>query len=196
MKTKKTNITLTLEQEETLVKKIKQQPAAFNLLYDQYYPLIFNYVYKRTLDFDLTKDICSEVFLKAFLKINQFRWKGVSIAAWFYRIATNEINLSYRRKKYKPSSMDDLLGEVKLELPDPASLQEEKDAIERQMQEHEDFLLIQSKLKLLPLKYQEVIALRYFEQKSIQEISQILKKKSGTIKSLISRGLEKIRQMI
>lgn len=45
-------------------------------------------------------------------------------------------------------------------------------------------------------KYQEVLALRYFEQKPVAEICQILNKKEGTVKSLISRGLEKIRTRI
>ncbi|MCH7512550.1 MAG: sigma-70 family RNA polymerase sigma factor [Bacteroidetes bacterium] len=45
-------------------------------------------------------------------------------------------------------------------------------------------------------KYQEVLALRYFEQKPVAEICQILNKKEGTVKSLISRGLDKIRTRI
>ena len=45
-------------------------------------------------------------------------------------------------------------------------------------------------------KYQEVIAFRYFEAKDIREISEILGKPEGTIKSLLSRGLEKLRKKI
>jgi RNA polymerase sigma-70 factor (ECF subfamily) len=48
----------------------------------------------------------------------------------------------------------------------------------------------------LPAKYQDVIALRYFEGKSIREIAEILGKREGTIKSLLSRGLEKIRKKL
>ena len=45
-------------------------------------------------------------------------------------------------------------------------------------------------------KYQDVISLRYYEQKSIREIAIILGKKEGTIKSLLSRGLDKVREQI
>jgi RNA polymerase sigma-70 factor (ECF subfamily) len=48
----------------------------------------------------------------------------------------------------------------------------------------------------LPDKYRQVIALRYFEELSIREIADILHKKEGTIKSLLSRGLEKLKKMI
>ena len=46
----------------------------------------------------------------------------------------------------------------------------------------------------MDLKYQEVIALRYFESKDIREIGEILNKPEGTVKSLLLRGLEKLRQ--
>ena len=48
-------------------------------------------------------------------------------------------------------------------------------------------------LKTLPVKYQEVISLRYFEGKNNKEIIEILNMKEGTLKSLLSRGLEKLR---
>jgi len=49
-------------------------------------------------------------------------------------------------------------------------------------------------LKTLPVKYQEVIALRYFEGKENKEIAEILNINEGTLKSLLSRGVEKLRQ--
>ena len=67
---------------------------------------------------------------------------------------------------------------------------------ETRLEQYQDFLEIQSKLKLLPRKYQEVIALKYFEGKRSKEICEILKKKEGTVKSLISRGLEKLRKLV
>jgi len=39
------------------------------------------------------------------------------------------------------------------------------------------------------------LALRYFEQKSIKEIAAIIDKKEGTIKSLLSRGVSKLREI-
>jgi len=48
-------------------------------------------------------------------------------------------------------------------------------------------------LKTLPVAYQEVIALRYFEGKELKEICLILNMKEGTLKSLLSRGVEKLR---
>jgi RNA polymerase sigma-70 factor (ECF subfamily) len=55
---------------------------------------------------------------------------------------------------------------------------------------------VKSRLTYSTIKYQEVIALRYFEQKSISEIGLILGKNEGTVKSLVSRGFEKLRNML
>jgi len=51
-------------------------------------------------------------------------------------------------------------------------------------------------LTRLPLKYQEAIALRYFEEKTVAEVAEILGKPEGTVKSLVSRGLERLRAVI
>jgi RNA polymerase sigma-70 factor (ECF subfamily) len=51
-----------------------------------------------------------------------------------------------------------------------------------------------NELKTLPVKYQEVISLRYFEGKENKEIVEILNINEGTLKSLLSRGLEKLRK--
>ena len=66
--------------------------------------------------------------------------------------------------------------------------------IESEMHRHEQFISVLKELKTLPLKYQEVIALRYFEGKDNKEISEILDINEGTLKSLLSRGVEKLRQ--
>lgn len=64
------------------------------------------------------------------------------------------------------------------------------------MDQLEEFSRVRSLLQTLPPVYQQVIALRYFEELSIREIAQILRKKEGTVKSLLSRGLDKLKKML
>ena len=65
--------------------------------------------------------------------------------------------------------------------------------MEAELQKHGQFIIILKALKKLPNKYQEVISLKYFEGKKNKEIVEILNINEGTLKSLLSRGLEKIR---
>ncbi len=187
---------MTPEQEKQLIEQCRTDATAFGRVFDYWYKPVFGYIMRRTGDYDLSKDIAAETFLKAFLKIGSFKWKGISLSAWLYRIATNEINQYYRSSKYKPQSLQQLLENPQMEklLHDEAG--NEREMLEQELKAYNDYNLIRTNLLKLDIKYQEVIALRYFEQKTNGEISQILDKNEGTIKSLLSRGLEKLRNTI
>ena len=184
------------EEEKLLINEAKTSNESFVKLYDYYYPKILGYSFRRTLDLNLSKDITSETFLKAFTGIGKYQWKGIPFSSWLFRIASNEMNMLDRKKKYKPDSLTALKERGVFDIVDKASLDEEKNELEKQLQQSNDFINVQQKLLLLPVKYQEVIALKYFEEKSIKEIVEILEIKEGTIKSLLSRGIEKLKNLV
>lgn len=181
--------------EEQLINEIKANPDRFSLVYDEHYQRIFNYCFKRTKDFDASRDIASETFLKAFLNIDKFVWKGVPIQSWLYRIATNEINLHFRSKKYRPTLLNEI-DSSKVKETNVSDLLIEREAAEQEMEKHEEFIRVQKEVVKLPIKYQEVITLKYFEKLKIKEISGILNKPEGTIKSLLSRGVKLLKQQL
>ncbi|HEV8284283.1 MAG TPA: RNA polymerase sigma factor [Chitinophagaceae bacterium] len=183
-----------LDNERELLKRVRKDPQAFAVIYDQHYNSIFSYIFRRLANYELARDVTAETFLKAYQKIGVFEWRNIPISAWLFRIATNEINLHFRHAKNKHSYLDET--NLHLYLPYEEGIETEKAALEKALQENKEFLMIQKQLLRLNIKYQEVIALRYFEEKNIKEISTILSKKQGTVKSLLSRGLEKLRLAI
>jgi len=184
------------DHEAQLIEQCRTDPAAFGEVFDHWYKPVFGYIIRRTADYDLSKDIAAETFLKAFLKIGSFRWRGISLSACLYRIATNELNRYYRSSKYQPQSLQQLLESPEMEKLLRQDTDDEREMLENELKAYNDYNLIRVNLLKLDIKYQEVIALRYFEQKSNGEISQILDKNEGTVKSLLSRGLEKLRNML
>jgi RNA polymerase sigma-70 factor (ECF subfamily) len=183
-----------LNEERELVRQAQKAPDAFAELYDQYYPKIFGYVLRRSANLEAAQDITSETFLKALNKLWQFRWRNVSFSSWLYKIATNEINQYFRKAEYKKSVSLEELEEQGFELISSHDPESELIEAQEKLKQHQDFLEIQVKIVRLPAKYQEVIALRFFEQKQIKEIAEILGKKEGTIKSLLYRAVEKLRE--
>jgi len=179
-----------------LIEQCRTDPTAFGEVFDHWYKPVFGYIMRRTGDYDLSRDIAAETFLKAFLKIGGFRWRGISLSAWLYRIANNELNMYYRSSKYQPQSLQQLLENPQMEKLLHQGADDERELLENELKAHNDYNLIRVNLLKLDIKYQEVIALRYFEQKTNGEISQILDKNEGTVKSLLSRGLEKLRNML
>jgi len=185
---------MNLSEEKELVRQAQKAPDAFAKLYDQYYPKIFGYILRRTANLEAAQDLTSETFFNALNKLWQFRWRNVSFSSWLYKIAANEINQYFRRAEYKKSISLEELQEQGFEPVSSNDPESELIEAQEELRQHREFLEVQNKIVRLPAKYQEVIALRFFEQKQIREISEILGKKEGTVKSLLHRAVEKLRE--
>ena len=179
-----------LSHEETLVEQAKSDMNAFGILYDAYYGKIFSYSLRRVVDVPLAQDITSEVFLKALRGIARFKWQGLHFSAWLYRIAGNEIADSYR-SQHRARVIDAELSHSLGDMTDAA--EEEVVRLEKELREEETLIRMQQALSGLPAGYQEVITLRYFEKKPLKEIGEILGKKEESVKTLLYRGLDKLR---
>lgn len=179
-----------LSEEKELIEKAQNGDTdSFSKLYDEFYPRIFGYILRRVAILEVSQDITSETFLKCLENIKKFRWRNVSFSRWLYRIASNEIANFYRKGKRKLVSLEEAP-----EIADSSNLLEEICKTEEEIKKHKDFLFFQEKLLKITPKYQEVISLRFFEKKKISEIAQILGKKEGTVKSLLARGVKKLKK--
>jgi RNA polymerase sigma-70 factor (ECF subfamily) len=178
--------------ETDLLNRIRDKPENFAELFKLYYQPIFGYILRRTGSFDDTADIAADTFLKAFRNIHNFRYTCISVKVWLYRIATNEMNL-YFRFRQKHSSIFERLNIQENEIFKNL-ISDDRKEIESELHKHEQFMSVLKALKMLPIKYQEAIALRYFEGKDNREIAEIMNINEGTLKSLLSRGLEKLRR--
>jgi len=181
-----------LDKEKEIIKKAKQDPEFFGLLYDEYYKAIFGYILRRTADVDLTQDLTSQTFFKALKNLWKFQWQNVPFSAWLYRIAINEINSFYRKKNRLIRVDFDKIPEI----PSINTSDEEIKTAEKELEDKKEFIKIRKSISRLNPLYQTVISLRFFENKKISEISQILKKSEGTIKSQIHRALEDLKELV
>ena len=182
-----------LGQEKELVERARKDSQAFGELYEHHYSPIFAYILRRTASIEISQDICSEVFFKAFRNLGQFRWRDVPFSSWLYRIANNEIANHYRNNRQQHSSFEKVANSASFIDTTPES---ELIEAETELKQHEDFLKLHANISKLSMKYQEVITLRYFKGKQLKEIAEILRKREGTVKSLLHRGLEKLRELM
>jgi RNA polymerase sigma-70 factor (ECF subfamily) len=182
-----------LQQEKVLIEQAKSDPEMFGKLYDQYYLQIFRYILKRIARVEVAQDVTSTVFWKALNNIQKFHWNGVPFSAWLYRIANNEIVNHFRKNGQRQEEVEKFVNSVELASPSPESELLEAEA---KLQKYEKFLILHQSIERLPFRYQEVIVLRYFENKHIHEICEILGKREGTVKSLLHRGLVKLRDLV
>jgi RNA polymerase sigma-70 factor (ECF subfamily) len=185
-----------LKEEKKLIHEAQKNPELFGEIFEKYYQQVFYYTLKRTGQVELAEDLTSEIFFKALNKLWQFRFKNVPFSAWLYKIAGNEINYYFRKNKHPTISLDKLLLEAGIEFKSSIDLKQELIDAEKKLENHQNFLLIQKSLQKLPLKYQETLALKFFEHKKIHEIAKILQKSEGTVKSLLARGMELLKKEV
>jgi RNA polymerase sigma-70 factor (ECF subfamily) len=181
-----------LAQDKELVELARNDPQAFGVLFDEYYGRIFGYALRRTASVENAQDVTSETFFKALRNIKKFEWRGVTFSAWLYRIAEHEISNIYSGNGHDRVLTDELRRSLELE---GASLEAEVAQAETLIQKESVLHSLNELLAKLPAKYREVLALRFFEQKQFSEIAKILGKSEGTVKSLLYRGLEKLRKL-
>lgn len=160
--------------------------AEFSDMFDDTYDRLFLYILKRCGDYALAQDIVSETYLKAIKNLHQFEQRGKPVIVWLYRIACNELTSYFR----KASHYRCIELEQCPELVDYRSNQVEQ----YQLQEREqDYITLRKALAELSALDQTIVSLRFFEDKTIPEISAITEYKIGTIKSRLSRALKKMQ---
>src|SRR6266704_1408546 len=86
-----------IKREYETIDRAKKDPSAFGVLYEKYFDRIFNFIFTQTDDEDLTADLCSQTFLIALCNVHKYEFRGVPISAWFYKLASNEINKHFHK---------------------------------------------------------------------------------------------------
>lgn len=60
---------------------------AIEKMYEEYYPRIYNYIYYRTLNREITEDVVSDTFLKIMYKFEVYKPERGAFSTWIYTIA-------------------------------------------------------------------------------------------------------------
>ncbi|MGB5435799.1 MAG: RNA polymerase sigma factor [Maribacter sp.] len=166
--------------DREIVKKSLADIDYFSCLYDRYEPRLFRYIKRIALVNDeQAHDILQEAFIKIWRNLNDFD-QSLKLSSWIYRIVHNE-TVSYWRKQ-KSFGKD---REVKLNIDLFDNTSRDLETHEDQEQNDE---LTHEVLELLPLKYKTVLVLKFMEDMSYHEISDILKIPEGTVATWINRA--------
>ncbi|MCM3217497.1 RNA polymerase sigma factor SigW [Niallia taxi] len=183
---------------EALIKKrikqvIKGDQNAFGDIIDIYKDKVFQICYRMLGNRHEAEDISQEAFLRAYVNINRFNM-DLKFSTWLYRIATNLCIDRIRKKKPDYYLDAEVPGTDGLNMysqisSDTRLPEEDVESLELQA-------LIQREISKLPEKYRSVIVLKYIEELSLNEISEILELPLGTVKTRIHRGREALRKQL
>ncbi|MTI38169.1 RNA polymerase sigma factor, partial [Fulvivirga lutimaris] len=172
-----------IAEEQKIVEAAKNDARAFAAIYDRYFEQIFNFILRRTDDEGLTDDLTSQTFLKALQSLKKYEFRGLPFSAWLYRIASNEVNKHYNKKKRK--RVFSLEEERLFEIIETDDSNPELDG---------QIGTLISTLNDLPTDVMEVLELRFFEERSFKEISFILNISESGAKMRLYRAIEKLKK--
>lgn len=157
----------------------------FLKFYDENVANLYRYIYFRVGSKESTQDLTSECFFKYLRSNSQIK----NPRAFLYQIARNLIVDFYRQSAKKPLSLEEITAKG----PD---FNDSRVDLHEQAQRAGDIEAIKKSLGSLKEEYQEVIILRYIDELEINEIVEILGKKQGAVRTLISRALKALRGIL
>jgi RNA polymerase sigma-70 factor (ECF subfamily) len=137
------------------------------------------------IDHDDADDLTQDVFIKIYKNILGFR-EDSQLYTWIYRIATNEC-LSFLQRKKRRFFLP--IGDVGKELASKLDSSSHVSGDEIQIK-------LQKALLILPDKQRLVFNMKYFEDMSYEEISQITKTSVGALKASYHHAVSKIEHFL
>lgn len=172
-----------LEDQELLAKfsNPESRNYAFNLLVRKYQERVYWHIRKMVVDHDDANDLTQEVFVKVWKSLAKFR-KDSQLFTWIYRIATNEcLNFLKKKKKRFFLPIHDVSAELSQKLDNSSHIS--GDEIQ---------LKLQKALLQLPEKQRLVFNMRYYDELTYQQISEILGTSVGGLKASYHLAAKKI----
>ena len=175
-----------------LVSLTLQDPDYFTPLVERYEGKLLRYIKRFSgLGKECAEDVLQEVFLKTYRNLNDFDGE-LKFSSWIYRITHNE-TVSYLRK-YRSKQT------INIENDDPEMINL-LDVLESEINVIDEARKIEIKEKVrkvlseLPAKYREVLVLRFLEELDYSEISDVLRKPTGTVATLLNRAKTQFKEL-
>ncbi len=143
---------------------LRKKKPKFVDLYAHNREKILNYINARVRIREDAEDLTEEVFEKVLKNLADFKWQGVSIEAWIYKIAKNTIIDHHRRGKK-------LKGQVDLDVVENQTKDEtEVDPLLISISDEEQRKLYNAIGELTPDE-QYLVYYKYFEELSVPDIA-------------------------
>lgn len=175
-----------IRSENERVERARREPRLFGELYEKYFDRIYYFILRQTDDEDLAGDLCSQSFVNALNNLPKYQFRGLPFSAWLYKIASNEVNKYYRKKKIQQVFS---LEEVKVR-----NLVEQASSVTSDSWDEEQIEKLLTHLKDLPTEMLQVLNLRFFEDKDFREIAYILEITESGAKMRTYRALDQLRK--
>lgn len=164
------------------------QPVSMEAVYEEYFPVVYNYVYYKLLNREHSEDVVSQVFLKVVQNLHRYDPALASMRTWLIRITDRTLIDFYRRQKITLSFNDEENG---LENTLYVHFDEEYERIlspERRM--------VFEALRSLPERDRMFIYYRYYLGITNREIALRMQMNENTVAAIMARARKKLKDIL
>jgi len=173
----------TISDEALVAKILEGKKELFYYLVLRYETKLKRYIFSVTNRKNEVEDVLQNVFLKAFANLPTFN-KKLKFSSWIYRIAHNEsVNLIGSSFIQKFTSIPDWFD---FGVTDSIEEKIDKDQMKKKLKDC---------VTNLEMKYREPLMLFFYEEKTYEEISDILRIPTRHVGVLIHRGKLKVKHI-
>ncbi|MEM9158791.1 MAG: RNA polymerase sigma factor [Verrucomicrobiota bacterium] len=168
------------ERGDEKVKTFESDGTSFALLVEQHQAKLYNFIYRYTQNRQDAEDLTQDTFVKAFRNFHRYD-SQYPFGAWLFTIGRRTVYNHYRG--LKPTE------ELSFDVVESAATPDEE--VEHEDRKHE----LWEVAKKLKKEYQEVLALKYIEDLSIEEISRVLGKSKTNVKIRLFRARNQLKKL-
>ena len=182
-----------LDDDQVLIKKILEgQKSSFEELMKKYNKKIFGFIFRMVRDEEIAIELTQDFFIKIFNVLAKYNFE-YKFSTWAYRICYNLVIDYVRKNQTYIDSLDDDSVSQKQMLESDNYIGE--DGFEKlAKQEVRDY--IWKVVDAIPVKYKELILLRYLQGLKYDEIANITELPVGTVKNRIFKAKEILKTEI
>jgi RNA polymerase sigma-70 factor (ECF subfamily) len=171
--------------DDILLKQARRgNKRAISDIYERYVEAIYQFVRLRVGHIQQAEDITSAVFTAFIEQITTGRGPSSHLRGWLFQVARNHIYDSYGEKRGLPLETIEQMSAPHTTNPEHRTLQ----SISREQ--------VQQLIQQLTPDQQDVLLLRFDQQLSLKEVSDILGKNTNTVKSLQLRAVRALQRAI
>ncbi len=174
-------------EDAALIRRVQRGDAsAYNDLILKYEKLVYNFAFRLTQNHEDANDVAQDAFIRAYNAINSFRGDA-AFSTWIFRITTNIfLDERKRRKAHPQQSLDEYSSQEEqregMQVEDTAP-QPDEVVIGKDRQR-----ILARAIQSLPDYQRSMVVLYHLQQKSYEEIAEIMNLPLGTVKSRLNRA--------
>lgn len=182
-----------LDDEQQLIKaSLAGDSKSFERLMKLYSRKIYTFVYRMVRDEEIAAELVQDFFIKIYTVLDKYNYT-YKFSTWAYRICYNLVIDHVRKKQANVDSLDD-------EYVSQKALLESDNYVDdcgfETLEQAEIREIVWNSVDRIPIKYRELILLRYLDGLKYEEIADITELPVGTIKNRIFKAKELLREEI